>query len=165
MAKDQVAKGVDFLWDGFLNSFRTFQLFQDDVEKKTLQTFNYQKEVLDSTVSAFSSIEEESKKASKEWQEKVQSSFSEISNIEQFEQVTKWFESVREITEKAQSLAWKPSNAILELFTESQNQWEATVKKALELQKQERVETLNKIEELTEQLKETHKKLLAVHEA
>lgn len=164
MVKEQVAKSVDFIWDGWLNNLKSFQQLQDDVEKKSLQAFTYQKELLDTTVNAINSLEEESKKATKEWQEKVQNSITELNSNGQFEHVTKWFEDVQEITDKAQLLAWKPSNAMVDLMTYSQSQFETTIKSVVEQQKQERVDTLNKIEELTEQLKETHKKLLTVGE-
>lgn len=162
MANEQVAKSVDLLWDGWFNSFKSVQQFQEDLEKKTLQAFNYQKELLDSTVTAFNSIEEETKKAAKEWQEKVQQSITDVNTNGQFDQITKWIDGVQEILDKAQVLSWKPSNTILDLLAQTQTQVENTVKAALEQQKQERSETLNKIEELTEQLKDTHKKLVAV---
>lgn len=164
MAKEQVAKSVDILWDGWVNSLKSFQQLQDEVEKKTLQAFNYQKEIIDTTSSALHSIEEESKKATKEWQERVQNTLNEINNNGQLEQVSKWFESVQEITERAQDLAWKPSNTAFDVFTNTQSQWENTVKSALEQQKQEREETLKKLEELAEQLRDTHKRLLAISE-
>ena len=162
MANEQVAKSVDLLWDGWFNSFKSVQQFQEDLEKKTLQAFNYQKELLDSTVTAFNSIEEETKKAAKEWQEKVQQSITDVNTNGQFDQITKWIDGVQEILDKAQVLSWKPSNTILDLLAQTQTQVENTVKAALDQQKQERSETLNKIEELTEQLKDTHKKLVAV---
>lgn len=155
MATEQVSKSVDLLWDSWLNSFKSIQQLQDDVEKKTLEAFNYQKEFLESTVTALNSFEVESKKATKELQEKVQQS-SEI----QSEQFSKWLGSVQEITEKAQSFAWKPSTTFFDVIAQTQNQLESTVKSALEQQKQERTQTFDKIEELSEQLKETQKSLL-----
>jgi hypothetical protein len=157
--KEQVANGVDLIWDGWLNSFKTIQNFQDDVQKKTLQAFTAQKELLDSTVSTFKTIEEESKKASIEWQEKIQNSFKEINNSPLANDVT-WLTNIQDINEKVQTLSWKPNSTMLELILQSQNQWESTVKSALEQQKQERVQVLGKIEEVTEELKEAHKGLL-----
>lgn len=75
----------------------------------------------------------------------------------QFDEVSKWLESVQEITDKAQNLAWKPNNALLDLFANAQKQIEITLQQAIEQQKQERIETLGKIEEIANQLKETHK--------
>lgn len=164
MAKDQVAKGVDLVWDSWVNSLKTLEMVQEDFEKKTLQAFNVQKEFIESSMNAINTIEEEVKKASKEWQEKLEGSLSELNKNGQFDEISKWLESVQEITDKAQNLAWKPNNALIDLFTNAQKQVEATLQEAIELQKQERIETLIKIEEIAEQLKETHKKLLAVAE-
>lgn len=157
--KEQVANGVDLIWDGWLNSFKTIQNFQDDVQKKTLQAFTAQKELLDSSVSTFKTIEEESKKATVEWQEKIQNSFKEINNGPLANEAA-WLTNIQEINEKVQTLSWKPNTTMLELMLQSQNQWESTVKSALEQQKQERVQVLGKIEEVTEELKEAHKGLL-----
>ncbi|PZX04512.1 poly(hydroxyalkanoate) inclusion protein PhaP [Psychrobacillus insolitus] len=157
--KEQVANGVDLIWDGWLNSFKTIQNFQDDVQKKTLQAFTAQKELLDSSVSTFKTIEEESKKAAIEWQEKIQNSFKEINNGPLANEAA-WLTNIQEINEKVQTLSWKPNTTMLELILQSQNQWESTVKTALEQQKQERVQVLGKIEEVTEELKEAHKGLL-----
>lgn len=161
MAREQLGNGVDLLWDGWLNGFKTLQSLQDDVQKKSLQAFTYQKELLDSTVATLSAMEVETKKATQEWQDKVQTSVRGISGNAQLEQVSSWLSNVQEINDKAQALSWKPSYAVLDLFVQSQNHLESTVKAAIEQQKLEREETLNKIEELTELLKGAHKNLLA----
>lgn len=164
MAKDQVAKGVDLVWDSWVNSLKTLEKVQEDFEKRALQAFNVQREFIESSVNALNTIEEEAKKASKEWQEKLENSLNEFNKNGQLDEMSKWLESIQEITDKAQSLAWKPNNALLDLFSHAQKQVEATLQEAIEQQKQERIETLNKIEEIAQQLKETHKKLLAVAE-
>jgi hypothetical protein len=164
MAKEQLAKGVDLVWDSWVNSLKTIEKVQEDFEKRALQTFNVQKEFIESSVNAINAIEEEGRKASREWQERLENSFKELGKEGQFDDISKWLESVQEITDKAQNLAWKPNNALLDLFTNAQKQIEITLQQAIEQQKQERIETLNKIEEIANQLKETHKKLLAVAE-
>ncbi|MFJ8066288.1 hypothetical protein ACIQYS_16930 [Psychrobacillus sp. NPDC096426] len=160
MAREQVGNGVDLLWDGWLNGFKTLQSLQDEVQKKTLQAFSYQKDLLDSTVATLTAMEEETKKATQDWQVKVQTSVKEISGTTQLEQVSTWLNNIQEINDKAQSLSWKPTYAVLDLFVQSQNHLESTVKAAIEQQKLEREETLNKIEELTTLLKGAHKDLL-----
>ena len=162
MNNDVLLKSMDTLWDGWLNSFKLVQEFQDEVEKKAIQAVESQKEWLKSTVSTLNSIEEESKKASKEWQDKVKVSLNEMNKNKQLDQVTNWLDSLQDINEKVQSFTWKPNHAILDLLENSQEQWEATAKKAIEHQKQERSEAFKKIEELAGELKETHKRLLAV---
>lgn len=159
MANEQFVKGVDFIWDGWVNSFKLAQQLQDEFEQKAFTAFTYQKDLLDATVSAVKSIEEESKKLTKEWQEKAQQNIQEANNYGQFDQVTKWLEGVQEIAEQAQHLAWKPTHVLADLFVQSHTQLESSLKDALVLQKNERQETFRKIEELATQLKGAQKNL------
>ena len=155
----QFANQVDMIWDGWLNSFKTVQNFQEDVQQKALQAFSYQKELLDFSVKTLNTMEEESKKVSKDWNENIQNNMKQ-SSIEQDQQIPKWLNNIQDVTESVQSLSWKPSHVMLDLFIESQNQLEATMKKTLASQKKERTENFKKIEELTEQMKETYKGIL-----
>ena len=61
---------VDIIWDGWLNNLKTVQSFQDDLQQKALQAFSYQKELLDFSVKVLNTMEEESKKVTKDWNEK-----------------------------------------------------------------------------------------------
>ncbi|MFJ8262874.1 hypothetical protein ACIQ4I_13115 [Rummeliibacillus sp. NPDC094406] len=162
MANEQVVKSVDILWDGLLNSLKTWQQFQLEVGEKTLQAFTYQKDLIESTVTTINTIEEDSKKATKEIQEKVQSSVNEVISNNQFEQFSNWITNVQEITNKSQELVSIPSRSILDIVVQTNNHLESTVKTALEEQKQQRLEVIGKIEELTEQLKKTQKGLFVV---
>lgn len=155
----QPVNQVDFLWDGWLNNLRTVQSFQEDVQQKALQAFSYQKEMLDFSVKALNTLEEESKKVTKNWNEKVQSNIKQGS-FNQSEQVSEWLNNIQDITERVQLFSWNPSHAMLDLFIESQNQLEATLKKALDSQQKNHSEHLKKIEELTEQMKAAHKGIL-----
>jgi hypothetical protein len=152
-------KQADMIWDGWLNNLKTAQNFQEDLQQKALQAFSYQKELLDLSVKTLNKVEEESKKISKDWNEKVQSSVKQSSNSEN-EQISKWLNNIQDITESAQLLSWKPSRAMLDLFIESQNQLETTMKKTLASQKKERIENFKKVEELIEKMKATHKEFL-----
>ncbi|WP_397538074.1 hypothetical protein [Rummeliibacillus pycnus] len=162
MANEQVAKSVDILWDGLLNSLKTWQQLQTEVGEKTLQAFTYQKDLIESTVSTITTIEEDSKKATKEIQEKVQSSVNEVISNNQFEQFSNWITNIQEITDKSQELVSIPSRSILDIVVQANNHLESTVKTSLEEQKQQRLEVIGKIEELTEQLKKTQKGLFVV---
>jgi tellurite resistance protein len=158
--ENRFAKQVDTIWDFWLNNFKTVQSFQDDLQQKALQAFSYQKEILDASVKSFNTMEEESKKVSKDWSEKIQSNVKDTSII-QDEQISKWLTSVQDVTESFQSLSWKPSRAVVDLFTELQSQFEANVKKTLASQKKERTEGFKKVEELIEQVKTTQKEILS----
>jgi uncharacterized protein YdiU (UPF0061 family) len=162
MVKEQTEKSVDLVWDGLLNGLKTWQQFQNEVGEKTLQSFTYQKDLIESTVSTISTIEEESKKATKEILENVQNSVKEVFSNEQYEQFSKWLTNVQEITDKSQELVSIPSHSILDTVVQTNNLLESTVKDALEEQKQQRLEVIEKIEELADQLKQTQKGLFSV---
>ncbi|RIJ67125.1 MULTISPECIES: hypothetical protein [unclassified Rummeliibacillus] len=162
MVKEQTEKSVDLVWDGLLNGLKTWQQFQTEVGEKALQSFTYQKDFIESTVSTINTIEEESKKATKEILENVQTSVKEVFSNEQYEQFSKWLTSVQEITDKSQELVSNPSHSILDTVVQTNNLLESTVKDALEEQKQQRLEVIEKIEELAEQLKQTQKGLFSV---
>lgn len=155
----QFVNQVDMIWDGCLNNLKAVQNFQEDLQQKALQAFSYQKELLNFSVKTLNTMEEESKKVTKDWNEKVLSKV-EQSRINQGEQVSEWLNNIQDVTERVQLLSWSPSHAMLDLFIESQKQLEATMKKALESQQKDRTENFKKIEELTEQMKATHKGIL-----
>ncbi|MEE1129999.1 MAG: PhaP protein, partial [Caryophanon sp.] len=75
-------------------------------------------------------------------------------------QFAQWFETVQQITEQTQQFAWKPNSIFADTLTQTQTQWNETVKSALEQQQEKREEVLTKIEELTVQLKDSQKRLL-----
>ena len=155
----QFVNQVDLLWDGWLNNFKTVQNFQEDLQQKTLQAFSYQKELFDFSVKVLNTMEEESKKVSKDWNEKLQENVKQ-SGINQGQQVSEWLNTIQDVTERVQSLSLSPSHAMLDLFIDSQKQLETTIKKSLASQQKERTENFKKLEELTEQIKATQKGIL-----
>lgn len=150
---------VDLMWDGWLNNLKSLHNFQEDIQQKALQAFSYQKEMLDLSVKSLNTLEEESKKVTKDWNQKIQTNMKQ-SNLNQNEQASQWLNNIQDVTERVQLLSWNPSHAMLDLFIESQNQVEATMKKALESQQKNQSENFKKIEELTEQMKAAHKGIL-----
>ena len=155
----QFENQVDMIWDGWLNSLKTVQKLQEDLQQKALQAFSYPKELLDFSVKTLNTLEEESIKVSKDWNEKVQNNVKQ-SKVFQSEQVSDLLNNIQDITDSVQLLSWNSSHAMLDLFIESQNQLEATMKKTLVSQKKKRTENFKKIEELTEQIKATQKGIL-----
>lgn len=155
----QFVNQVDMIWDSWLNGFKNVQNFQEELQQKTLQAFSYQKEVLNLSAKTLNTMEEEAKKVSKSWSEQVQKNVAQ-SNMKQGPQISDWLNNIQDITEKVQLLSWKPSHAMLDLFTTSHKQLEEAMKKSLVSQQKERTEDFKKIEELTEQLKAAHKKML-----
>ena len=150
---------VDLMWDGWLNNLKSLQSFQEDVQQKALQAFSYQKEMLDLSAKTLNTLEEESKKATNDWNHKIQATVKQ-SNLNQNEQATKWLTSIQDVVESVQMMAWKPNHVMLDLLTKSQHQVEDMMKNALENQQKYQTENFKKIEELTEQMKVAHKGIL-----
>ena len=157
--ENQFTKQVDLFWDSWLNNFKSAQTFQDDLQQKALQAFSYQKEMLNFSAKTLNTMEDESKKISKNWNDQVQNNTKQR-NSGQDQQVSEWLNSVQDVTEKMQSLTWNPGHAMLDVFIKSQNQLETAMKKTLISQQKERAEIVKKIEELTEKMKATHKGIL-----
>ena len=93
----QFVNQVDLIWDGWLNNLKIAQNFQEDLQQKALQAVSYQKELLDFSVKTLNKMEEESKKASKDWNDKVQNNVKQISKEDQ--PVSKWLNNIQDVTE------------------------------------------------------------------
>jgi hypothetical protein len=158
--ENRFSKQVDTIWDTWLNNMKAAQHVQEDMQQKALQVFTYQKELLDYSVKTFTTLEEESKKMSKELQWKVEESLKETSNSST-EPFTKWISSVQDITDQIQTIAWKPAYTIFDIVAQSHGQLEESVKKAFESQKVEQAEGIKKIEEFVEQVKTSQKEILS----
>ncbi|KXH81861.1 hypothetical protein [Sporosarcina sp. HYO08] len=151
--------GVEVLWDSWLSSFKSLQGIQNDIEKKSLEAFQYQKDLLETARKSLFTAEAESKKLACEWNDKLENSVKAAEKV-QSELSSSWLSAVKEINDKALALSWNPSHSLLDLLSQTQNQLEATVKEALKQQDKGRDEALKQIEDLTEQVKETHKGIL-----
>lgn len=158
MSNEFVTKSVDALWDSWLKGFKSLQQVQVEAEKKTLEALEVQQQLVEKTVQSLSAVEAQSKQFAEQWQQSVKASAAQLPTQPQF---TQWFETVQQITEQTQQFAWKPNSIFSDTLTQTQAQWNETVKDALDQQQEKREEVLTKIEELTEQLKDSHKRLLS----
>lgn len=155
----QSVNGVEAMWDSWLNSFKSLQGIQNDIEKKSLDAFTYQKDLLEEARKSLSHAENESKKLAQGWNEKIEDSVT-LAEKNQSELSSNWLSTVKEMNEKALEMTWNPSHSLLELFSQTQDQLEASVKEAMKQQDKNRDEVLKQIETLTEQVKKTHKGIL-----
>lgn len=157
--QQQAVNGVEVIWDSWLNSIKSLQGVQNDIEQKSLEAFAYQKQMLDAARNSLDTAEKESKKLAQEWNEKLEDSVKSAEK-NQSEISSSLLTAVKEVNEKALALSWKPSHSLLELFSQTQDQLEETLKEALKQQDKGRDEALKQIETLTEQVKKTHKGIL-----
>lgn len=146
---------IDVFWDGWFNSFRTFNSLQNGFEEKSLQAFETQKELIQSTREQLNKLEEESKKLTTEWKNSLQ----EVLKKAQFDfaatNLTEWTDKLEEVGHKAETLAFSPSKASVELLSKTQAQLELALKKAIEQQQKTRTDVLDAIGGYVEQLKQT----------
>lgn len=165
LKKDEKALNViDVFWDSWFNSFKTFNSLQDGAEQKSLQAFESQKEWIQATRDQLTQLEEESKKLTSEWKSNLQ----EVLNKSQFDfgaqNLTEWTDKFEEIGLKAESLAFSPSKATIDLLSKSHAQLELALKKAVEQQQKNRAEVLNAIGGYVDQLKQTQNGVLKTFE-
>lgn len=156
----QTLDAVDSIWDGWLNSFKTLQGFQTEIDEKSLQAIDNHKEMLNSTRGILSKIEEEANKKTEELKTSLQNTMNTIGKEQVGSAVSIWMNQIEDINNSVQALSWAPNKAMLDLFSQSQDQFQTSVKEALDQQQQARSEVLKTIEKLTEQMKQTQKGLL-----
>jgi hypothetical protein len=149
----QSLNGVDFFWDGWLNSIKTVQGIQEDLEEKSLQAFGYQKELLDSTRESLSNLEKGSKQLTQDWKER-------FAEQDQFQPIFNWMKTIEEVTNKTQNSPWNPGYALMDFISKSQEQFEETGKYTVKQQQKARTDVLKTIETVSEQMKQKQKELL-----
>ena len=156
----QSLNAIDSIWNGWLNSFKTLQGFQTEIDEKSLQAIDSQKEVLNSTRGTLSKLEEEANKITAEVKESLQNTLKTIEINQVGSPVSTWINQIEEINNSVQALSWNPSKIMLDFVSKSQDQLESNVKEALKQQQQVRSEALKTVEKLTEQIKESQKVLI-----
>ncbi|MFS0574018.1 hypothetical protein AB1K83_00140 [Sporosarcina sp. 179-K 3D1 HS] len=157
----QPANEVDLIWESWLNGFKTIQNLQQDISDKSFKVFENQKELLNSTRTTLTQLEAEASKISEEWKSSLQKTIKESDKERYLPLASTWLNQLDEINSTVQSLSWTPSKVMLDLFSQSQSQLESNVKNVLDQQQKGNAELLKSVEKLTDQLKETHKRLLA----
>lgn len=160
MANELLTKSVDLIWDNWLNTVKAINTVQEDTEKRAVEAFSTQKATLDQALNSYKVVEEKSNQAIKDWQKQVTSSFEAVTTPAQTAQFSAWFDTLKQVTQQAQELSWRPNQAVVEYIRNAQNEWEKAINTTLSQQKEEREKALANIEELTSKLKENHKTLL-----
>ena len=160
MANELLTKSVDLIWDNWLNSVKAINTVQEDAEKRAVEAFAAQKSAFDQALTSYKNVEEKSNQAIKDWQKQVTSSFEAFTTPAQSAQLSTWIATLKEATEQAQELSWKPNHAVVDYIRNAQTEWEKAINTTLTEQKSERQKALANIEDLTAKLKENHKSLL-----
>lgn len=156
--EEKVTNVIDVFWDGFLNSFKTFQSIQNGVEEKSLEAFESQLELVEkTTLEQLIKFEEESKKLIAEWKANLQEVLNNALTGYGVQNLTEWTDKFEEVEQKVEAVAFSPSKKTFEAFFESQAQLESALKDAIGQRQQKRAEVLDAIGEYVDQLKQTKK--------
>lgn len=149
----QTFNAVDLIWDGWVNSFKTIQEFQTEMDETSLQTVENQKELLNTVRGKLRKIEEDTK-IMEEWKTTLPNSLNTNENT------PTWMRQFEEINNLVQGLSWTPGNVMLDLSTRSLTQFETNVKEVIFQQQKGRSDVMKTVEQLTEKIKQTHRDLL-----
>jgi hypothetical protein len=151
---------IDVFWDGWFNSFKTFQSFQKGIEEKSLQAFESQKELFQATHEQLAKFEEESKKLTAEWNANLQEVLKKSLPDFALQNLTEWTNKFEEVEQKVEALAFNPSQKTIDALSKSQAQLETALREAIEQQQNNRAEVVNAIGGYVDQLKETQNSVL-----
>lgn len=156
---------LEIFWDGWFNSFKTFHSLQNEVEEKSIEVFESQKQWINSTGEQLKRLEESTKKLTSNWFENLQN----ILTKNQFEfggqNIIDFTEKLEEYGIKTDALDFSPSQAYTELASKSHAQLEEALKIAITQQQKSRVEILKALEVYIEQIREAQNGVLTSFES
>lgn len=147
---------VDLVWKGWLNNFHTYDALQQDMEEKSLQLLDKQKDALEATRQALDKIEKQSGKMTTELKSNYQTP-PELTNPV----LSSWFNLVEDASDKIQTFTWNPSRSMLDYYSKTQEKMTENYEESLRTQREGRKEAIQSLESFAEQMKDAHKKLLA----
>jgi hypothetical protein len=125
VVEEKVTNVIDVFWNGFLNSFKVFQSFQNGVEEQSLEAFESQLELVETTLEQLIKFEEESKKLTAEWKANLQEVLNNALTGYGVHNLTEWTDKFKEVEQKVEALAFSPSKKAFEALSESQAQLES----------------------------------------
>ena len=160
MANELLTKSVDLIWDNWLNSVKTINTVQEDIEKRTIEALNAQKTTFDTALNTFKAAEEKTNEAWQQWQTQWLTSFESVATPAQTEQLSSWIATFKQVTQQTQELTAKPTKFASDYMEKAQKEWDQALAASVKAQKAERDQALKNIEQLTAKLKEDQKSLL-----
>ena len=157
---EKVINVIDVFWDGWFNSFKTFQSFQKGIEEKSLQALESQKELIQATSEQFTRLEEEAKKLLAEWNSNIQEVLENVLPDFGVQNLAEWTDKFEEVEQKVEALAFSPSKKTFEALSKSQAELESALKEAIKQQQNNRDEVVDAIGGYVDQLKQTQNGVL-----
>ena len=125
------------------NSLDKVTASQKEIEDLLLQAFTTQKESMEKIAGGMDNVQEQQKKLIAEVRDYVKQNVETVSGEEGSQTFEKWNAQLEEINNRVQELTSTPYNESLNLLTQSQEQFQQTIKNSIEQQRKIREEALN----------------------
>lgn len=159
MAIKKEGKKALNVMDGFFGEWlNNFDLFAE-VEQKSLQGIEIQKEAIQTIQDQLVQLEENSKNLITDWKVSVQEADKNQKEL-YGQNVSDWTVMVEEIAHKSQSLAFSPGKASLDILSNSHAKFAELFISALDQQQKTFKEFTNYGESIVEQIQQTQRLIL-----
>jgi hypothetical protein len=135
----------DYLLNNLNNSLNMVFTYQKEVENVSLQSFGYQKEVLDKVTGDLTKIEGEQKSLVGELRDVAKQNIQTVYGEDASGSFEKWNEQFDEVTIRVQQLTVTPFKESLNILHQSQENFQESVKKTVSQQQSIRENFLNQI--------------------
>jgi DNA repair exonuclease SbcCD ATPase subunit len=155
---------IDSFWDSWKSGLNFVNDSQKEVENLTLQAFEHQKEAWEKVTGNIDRIEEEQKRLMKELRQYVKQNIQNVSGEESsksFEQSDGLFD---EVISRVQQLTSTPIKANINVLSQSQQQFQESIKTVIANQQKNRDELKPVLESFINQVKPTQKGVLNAFE-
>ena len=135
----------DSLLNSWNNSLNMIYTYQKEVETVSLQSFGYQKEVLDKVTGDLNKIEGEQKKLVDQLRDVAKQNIQTVYGEEASGSFEKWNEHLDEVSSRARQLTVTPFKESLNILNQSQENFQESIKKTVNQQQSIRQNFLNQI--------------------
>jgi bacterioferritin (cytochrome b1) len=146
--KDQNQESINFgdsLLNSWNNSLNMIYSYQKEVENVSLQSFGYQKEVVDKVTGDLNKIEGEQKKLVEELRDVAKQNIQTVYGEEASGSFERWNEHFDEVSSRVQQLTVTPIKESLNILIQSQENFQESIKKTVNQQQSIRQNFLNQI--------------------
>ena len=124
----------DSLLNSWNNSLNMIYTYQKEFETVSLQSFGYQKEVLDKVTGELNKIESEQKKLADELRDVAKQNIQTVYGEEASGSFEKWNEHFDEVSSCARQLTMTPFKESLNILHQSQENFQESIKKTVNQQ-------------------------------
>lgn len=136
----------------------------ENLEQKSLEAIQAQKEWIHSANEQLSELEESSKKMTTEWKAFVQNEIAKTPKELAGQNISDWISKFEDIGHKSQNIAFSPAKSTLDILTKYQENFESIYTSTLTQLQKNRSEMIKPFEGIIDQMKQTQASFFKVFE-